>query len=442
MFKIKSVIAMVVPLFTFIFLAVTIDVNQAASNLNPIDLKNRESYTPTDRITEEPSQPLLPGNFIRQPSDVGSGYSRTSSPTREAPLDLPPLKAVVIVGPIDPPENEWTNAQIADMEKAALALEGGGVLVSRFYHPEAIWDQIKTSAAGANFLFYKGHGVNWSPSPPLTVGGFSLSDMIVSPDTIRNELDLAPGAVVMLYGCFTAGSSGDDPVPISSEEAQRRVAQYADPFIDAGAGAYFANIWDESFAAYVDALFDDQTTGDVFKAFWAFDDNTFETHLYLDKIGFQLWLDPWSDTSYEARWNQALIGDPLSTLEDMANPPSLNLSTHNLLFLTEPSGNPSSKSIEISNSGWWGHSFSWSAAITDNGWLSIEPDSGTLPNSTITVGVNATELTIGTYTGSVTVSAPNVQQSPQTVRVRLVITDHIYVVHLPIIQRDEQIFTE
>lgn len=433
--KIKFIIAVVTTLIVFLLVALSIQVSKAASELRPVNLKNDENKPTPISITETPPQPLVPSNIIRQPSGSGFSYARNPLPSAVAPVGLPPLKAVVIVGPIDPPGNDWTNAQIADMEKAAQALENHGVTVSRFYHPYANWDQIKAATAGANFLLYKGHGVYWSPMPTPTVGGFSLSDIFVSSETIRNDLHLAPGAVVMLYGCFAAGSSGNDLAPITSVEAQRRVAQYADPFIDTGAGVYFANIWDESFVAYINALFEGHIMGDVFKTFWAFDNSTFETYSYLDKSGYQLWLDPWHDTSFLSRWNQAFIGDPVSTLEDMATPSSLNLSTHSLTLLSLPEGNPMSQSIEVSNDGWWGHSFSWSATTTNNGWLSIEPMAGTLPNSTITVSVNTTNLITGTYEGQFTVSAPYVQQSPQIVQVRLVISENIYYVYLPNIQK-------
>ena len=377
------------------------------------------------------TQPAVPTFPIPLPPTTESFPPTHSLLDSIAPTDIPPLHTVVSVGPIDPPGNEGTNAEIVDMEKAAQALERHGVTVGRFYHPDANWDQIKAAAEGANFFFYKGHGVYWSPRPAPTVGGLCLSDGIASPDDIRSELHLAPGAIVMLDGCFTAGSAGGDPSPISSTEAQRRVAQYAAPFIDIGAGAYFANVWDESFATYVDASFADKAMGDVFKTFFAFDNNTFETYPYAAKPGYQLWLDPWFDTSYFARWNQAFVGDPAATLTELMSPPVLCLSPSSLTFLELPDGGPSKRFVEVSNTGWWGHWFSWTSTATSSGWLAAMPESGMLPSSIITVSVSTAGLGTGTYDGQVTVTASQVQGSPRSIPVRLIIVDHIYEVYLP-----------
>jgi len=127
------------------------------------------------------------------------------------------------------------------MDLAAAELAANGVTVHRFYTPNNDWGQIKAAAEGAHFLFYRGHGVYWDSMPSPTVGGFHLKELFVSSDDIRNDLHLAPNAIVMLYGCFTAGSSSEDSGSISSAEAQRRVAQYSDPFFDIGAAGYYAN---------------------------------------------------------------------------------------------------------------------------------------------------------------------------------------------------------
>ena len=120
------------------------------------------------------------------------------------------------------------------MDLAAAELQANGVTVHKFYTPNNNWDAIKTAADGAHFLFYRGHGVYWSPMPTPAVGGFSLKNGFVSSNDIRNDLNLAPNAIIMLYSCFSAGSSSIDGGPISSAEARRRVAQYSDPFLDIG----------------------------------------------------------------------------------------------------------------------------------------------------------------------------------------------------------------
>ena len=108
-------------------------------------------------------------------------------------LSLAPLTAVLIVGPIDGDYGDWTQAEKANMELAAAELEANGVIVHRFYAPNTNWSQITAAAEGAHFLFYRGHGVYWSPLPYPTVGGFALSNgQFVSSDDIRQDLHLAP----------------------------------------------------------------------------------------------------------------------------------------------------------------------------------------------------------------------------------------------------------
>lgn len=58
---------------------------------------------------------------------------------------------------------------------------------------------------------------------------------------------------------------------------------------------------------------------------------------------------------------------------------------------------------------------SWSAS-SDRSWLSVTPISGT-GNGSITVSVNPTGLSIGTYSGTITVSDDHAANSPQTIAV-------------------------
>ena len=198
---------------------------------------------PVGGVESVRADPPLPGTPTRPPlaqAQPGATLAKTPQ-TASCALDLPPLTAVLIVGPIDGDDGSWTTQEKQNMDLAATELEANGVTVHRFYTPNNSWEQIKAAAKSAHFLFYRGHGIYWSAMPYPTVGGFALKDNFVSSDEIRADLDLAPNAIVMLYGCFTAGSSGNDDAPIDSAEAQRRVAQYSDPFFDIGAGGYYAN---------------------------------------------------------------------------------------------------------------------------------------------------------------------------------------------------------
>jgi hypothetical protein len=56
----------------------------------------------------------------------------------------------------------------------------------------------------------------------------------------------------------------------------------------------------------------------------------------------------------------------------------------------------------------------------DAGWLSVNPASGT-DSGVVTVSINPTGLTVGTYTGTITISDPNAVNSPQTVTMDLTV---------------------
>ena len=93
----------------------------------------------------------------------------------------------------------------------------------------------------------------------------------------------------------------------------------------------------------------------------------------------------------------------------LVDPTSLSFSA------TEGGSNPSGKTFEVTNGG--GGTLNWSAS--DNaGWLSVNPSSGTAP-STVTVSINISGLSAGTYTGTVTVIAAGASGSPKTVSVAL-----------------------
>jgi hypothetical protein len=99
--------------------------------------------------------------------------------------------------------------------------------------------------------------------------------------------------------------------------------------------------------------------------------------------------------------------------------PVLTLSASTLTFsATQGGGNPPTQSINITNSGSSTLSFT---AATDQTWLSIQPTSGSAPQS-LTVTVTTGSLAAGTYTGHITVTAPGAQGSPASVTVTFNVT--------------------
>jgi hypothetical protein len=308
-------------------------------------------------VSAEPPGPRVPPH-----PPITPPISTSQEQATGLELQLPPLKAVLLVGPIDGDNGSWTNQEKANMDLAAAELEANGVTVYKFYTPNNDWSQIKTAASGAHFLLYRGHGVYWGSMPHPDVGGFSLKNKFVSPDDIRNDLALAPNAIVMLYGCFTAGSAGNDTVSIDSAEARRRVAQYSDPFFDIGAAGYYADWFGSAFQMYVRYLFQGKTQRQTYESFYDFNSATVERYTHPDHPDMALWLDKdyWYDPM--PQYNNAFVGQPEKTLADLFQPAAMQVSPSSILYLAEPSYTSRSFPVRIEATGTY--SFSWTAAVT------------------------------------------------------------------------------
>jgi hypothetical protein len=352
-----------------------------------------------------------------------------------ASLNLPPLKAVLLVGPIDGDDGEWTSKERANMELAAGELEANGVSVARFYTPNSDWGAIKAAAQGAHFLLYRGHGVYMGAMPTPNVGGFFLGNgAFISPDQVRQELQLAPNAIIMLYGCFTAGNAGNDVGEIGSPEAQRRVAQYSDPFFDAGAGGYYANWFGDAFQMYVRALFTGQTLGQAYEAYRDFNPASVERYSHPAHPGLAMWLDKdnWSGIKY----NNAFVGKSDQTLESLFVAPAMELSQTELAILAESEAPSTSRQITVAGTG--GASFTWDASITSGAaaWLQIAPPSGSSGDS-LTISVRPGQLPPGNYSATITILSDLSQLSggAQTLTVQLIVRDELFSTYLPSVVR-------
>jgi len=381
---------------------------------------------PTPRVP--PAPPRAPVQPPVQAEPVATPPLQTLSAT--------PLKAVLIVGSIYGANSSWTTQEKANMDLAAQELQANGVTVYKFYAPNDNWDQIKAAAQGAHFLFYRGHGVYWSDMPSPIVGGFAFSnDVFVSSDMIRSDLHLAPNAIVMLWGCFTAGSADSiDPSPINSAEAQRRVAQYSDPFFDIGAGGYYSNWLSNGFQMIVRYLFQGKTLGEAYQAYNASTNHsTVELHSHPDHPEMAMWLgkNDWSDSGGIV-YNNAFVGLPDRTLADLFSVMTLTPST--LGYLAEPSYPARVFTIHLDGS----TAFSWTATVTaaDSSWISVQPLSGS-SGQEITVVITPTGKALGTYQASIRIVADNAVsgQEIQTIPVTMSIVDQVRAMHLPIVLR-------
>ncbi len=101
-------------------------------------------------------------------------------------------------------------------------------------------------------------------------------------------------------------------------------------------------------------------------------------------------------------------------------PPTIGLSPSSLSFTGAQGGaNPANQTLSVTNTG--GGTMSWS--VSDNAaWLTLSPTSGSTTPGTVTVSVNLTGLTAGTYNATVTITATGATNTPQTVPVTLTVT--------------------
>ncbi len=253
------------------------------------------------------------------------------------------LKAVLLGAPIDGDNGSWTTSEIANLKIASQALKANGVEVYEFYTPENNWESIRTAAKGAHFLMYRGHGVYDGSNPPKWVGGFSLKGKFASSEDIKKDLQLADNAIVMLYGCFTAGNAGFDMGKISLDEAKRRVAMYSKPFLEIGCSGYYADWFGDAFQQFVKHLFDGKTLGEAYKSYQDYNASTAE---FFDHPNFPdkaMWLDHdiWSG---QLSYNNAFVGSPDKTLNQL-----FSNSSKSTVGLTSASSNASTSSASNSS---------------------------------------------------------------------------------------------
>jgi hypothetical protein len=387
-----------------------------------VALANVHAAPPEPQVPSSPPQtslsPPAVSRIVNEPSSVES--------------KLPPLKAVLLVGPIDGDDGSWTTREKQNMDLAADELAAKGVAVHKFYTPDNDWSQIKAAAEGAHFMFYRGHGVYWSSFPNPTVGGFYLKNKFVSSAEIRNDLHLAPNAIVMLYGCFTAGSSSIDGGPISSQEAQRRVAQYSDPFFETGAAGYYADWFGSAFQMYVRYLFQEMTLGEAYEAYFDFSAATVERYVHPNHPYAVMWLDKddWGYTKY----NNAFVGLADQTLVGLFATNAMKVSPAVITYQAETSflEHPFLVQVEATGS----DTFTWTASVSpsDASWLSVAPQSGS-SGQTMTVVINPNGKALGTYQAQVHVvtDTPGITDAEQDILVTLHVVKQVRAIYLPVV---------
>lgn len=372
---------------------------------------------------------------VPQGAAPDSILSVPDSSTTTPLLNLPALKAVIIVGEIDGPTGSWTLGEVANANLVKNELQANGVQVTTFYPPIASWEAVRSASEGAHFFMYRGHGVSWGGTP-LVVGGMYLgNDIFVSSEQIRSGLHLAPNAIVMLYGCYTAGTSSSDTTSITLTEAKRRVAMYSDPFFDAGAGGYFADWFGDAFQMYVRYLFQGMTQLQAYQAYFDYSASRIYTTTHPDHPEMALWLG-WDVWDNKTQYDNAFAGYPDATLVDLFN--TQMVVTPNAASFLVPVQAPA----QPANFGVFSTTaldFNWSASLSLlNGgtWASLSTSSG-VSGTSATVVLNPAGLTPGTYTASLRVQStqPGVLQNDQTIPVTLVVAEQVMRVFIPLVQR-------
>lgn len=285
-------------------------------------------------------------------------------------------KVVYVVGAVDGVDGTQTQDYINDARSNVSELRKLGMSVVEFYPPNNHWNDIKAAASDALVLVYAGHGVSWGGNPPL-VGGFSLQPgESVHPDKIGSELRMLPGAIVLFnHVCFSAGSSATDTSAISAEEAQRRVAQYSLPFLEAGLVGYYAN-WYYGFPkALLSYLAQNMTLSQAYEAFYDYNAATAERYQHPQRPEYAMWLDK-DNWGGNIQYNYAFVGDAGRRLTDVPTPLSISVSPSSVYIRAALGAGPQTLAVTISASD--GLAIGWTATVIggDQPWLKVEPSTG------------------------------------------------------------------
>ncbi len=394
--------------------------------------------------------------YAQTPPPIAAGAIQLPDDYQPAPLDLERLpsasiqstglKAVVIVGDI----GEYLPDVKTDMDNAVAALEAHGVVVTKFYYGDSTfdWADIVAAADGIHFLLYMGHGVfNGNCKTPASVGGFYLGDnKFVPPGLIRSGLKdrmAADSIIILSHACYAAGGpTCGDQKTISLEESERRVKQYASPFIDLGIQAYYANNYYGSSAAIINYMLDDPTTrqnvGGIFRSVYPYRESEFHDLSYPEE-GYDLWL---SGVPEDGAWDDAFVGIPEYTFAGDSVPAVAQLGglpdTLTFTYYTESGlligANQQLIPLNTGND----ETLQWE--VTEQSpWLTVSPLQG-ITSQTFTVnpeGFSTTQVITYTDRITVTVTSPStVEGSPYPINVTLrVVAGSHYQVMLPAVMR-------
>lgn len=238
-------------------------------------------------------------------------------------------KAVLIVGPVDPPKNVQTSAMILEAIEVAKGLREHGVRVITLFHPNATWKNVKRYSQGANIFMYWGHGFNESANPTgsaddaygIVLSSQDLNDyVLVSRDELRSEITLAPhSAVILSHTCYAAGDNQSERY-INASKARRYVINYSKTFLAMGAEAYFASNFSGSSQEYINNIFyGSNDMKEIFSSTNVFNETNLIDSRY-PTTGYRLMLDPVHDQDQKYIFSQAFAGKPDLKARDVLMP--------------------------------------------------------------------------------------------------------------------------
>ncbi len=160
-------------------------------------------------------------------------------------------KVVIIVGAT----HGATAGYRADADVAYAEAKKYTPNVVKVYSPNATWAKVKAAVVNASVIIYMGHGNGW-PSPYTYDPAYTTKDGMGLNATAGNgdynnkyygepymaQLDLAPGAIVLLHHlCYASGNSEPGNPEPSVSVARQRADNYAAGFLKAGASAVIAD---------------------------------------------------------------------------------------------------------------------------------------------------------------------------------------------------------
>ena len=162
------------------------------------------------------------------------------------------LKALIVVG------DESVKHLVPSAEQLAEFLRSLGISVKELHPPYSTAENVIKSSKNVNIFVYKGHGNDG--------GVICLDDGQMSNDAIAENIKLAPNALVMYnHVCTGAGSSAGDRQSITYTTARDRVFRNARPYLNTGAGMYYANnYYGKDIAFFRQLLLEQKTMYDLY----------------------------------------------------------------------------------------------------------------------------------------------------------------------------------